>query len=163
MLGGQEVTMNTIDIVVGISSSPAADAALRWALTKAERTGSAVTAVHVYDESEHADLPLESDREDAVRESHHRAQMLASIIAGDQAFHGPFTFHARTGDLEDVLVEEAAGAGVVVVGVPQRERHDEFLDRLAARAQCAVVAVDEHGPTRVIGRPASDSVAGAAS
>ena len=55
--------MNSINIVVGVSSTPAADAALRWALTKADKTGSAVTAVHVYDESEHADLPLEADKQ----------------------------------------------------------------------------------------------------
>ena len=81
--------MNSINIVVGVSSTPAADAALRWALTKANNTGSAVTAVHVYDESEHADLPLEADKQAAVQESHHRVQMLASMIAGEQGFPRP--------------------------------------------------------------------------
>ena len=58
--------MNSINIVVGMSSTPAADKALRWALTKADHTGSGVIAVHVYDESEHADLPLEADKQAAV-------------------------------------------------------------------------------------------------
>lgn len=148
--------MNTINIIVGVSSSPAADAALRWALTKADRTGSAVIAVHVFDESEHADLPLEADKNAVVRDSHHRAQMLASMIAGEQGFPGLFSFHARSGDLETVLIEEATGA-ILVIGVPQRERHEDFLQRLAAGAQCAVVAVDEQRTSRVIGVPAAAS------
>lgn len=155
--------MNSINIVVGVSSTPAADAALRWALTKANKTGSAVTAVHVYDESEHADLPLEADKQSAVQESHHRVQMLASMIAGEQAFPGPFSFRARSGDLETVLIEEAVDGGVLVVGVPQRERHEDFLERLSAEAQCAVVAVSEDGNTRVIGTPAMNSARRAAS
>lgn len=155
--------MKSINIVVGVSSTPAADAALRWALTKANNTGSAVTAVHVYDESEHSDLPLEADKQAAVQESHHRVQLLASMLAGEQDFPGPFSFRARSGDLETVLVDEAADAGVLVVGVPQRERHDDFLERLSAEAQCAVVAVDENGNTRVIGTPFASSTRSAAS
>ena len=155
--------MNSINIVVGVRSTPAADAALRWALNKAKKTGSAVTAVHVYDESEHADLPLEADKQAAVQESHHRVQLLVSMIAGELDFPGPFSFRARSGDLETVLVDEAADAGVLVVGVPQRERHDDFLERLSAEAQCAVVAVDENGNTRVIGTPFASSTRSAAS
>jgi nucleotide-binding universal stress UspA family protein len=149
--------MSTINIVVGMSSSPAADAALRWALTKADHTGSAVIAVHVFDMSEHVDLALEANKQAAVQESHHRVQMLASIIAGAQAFPGPFSFHARSGDLETVLIEEASAGSILVVGVPQREEHEDFLERLAARAQCAVVAVSEDGNTRVIGIPVAVS------
>jgi nucleotide-binding universal stress UspA family protein len=155
--------MNTINIVVGVSSSSAAAAALRWALTKAENTGSAVVAVHVYDESEHADLPLEADKLAAVQESHHRVQLLASLIAGEQGFPGPFSFHARSGDLEAVLIDEATGGAVLVVGVPKREPHEGILDRLAAGAQCAVVAVDEDGTTRVIGVPVAVAAGTAAS
>jgi nucleotide-binding universal stress UspA family protein len=152
-----------INIVVGMSSTPAADSALRWALTKADNTGSAVTVVHVYDESEHADQPLDTDKKAAVQESHHRVQMLASMIAGEQAFPGPFSFRARSGHLETVLIEEANVGGVLVVGVPQRERHEDFLERLSAEAQCAVVAVSENGNTRVIGTPAMNSPRRAAS
>ena len=149
--------MSSINIIVGVSTTPAADAALRWALTKADHTGSGVIAVHVYDESEHADLRLESDKDAAVRESHHRAQMLASMIAGEQGFPGPFSFRARSGDLETVLIEEATAGSILVVGVPQRELHEDFLDRLAAGAQCAVAAVDEDGNTRVIGIPVASA------
>jgi nucleotide-binding universal stress UspA family protein len=145
--------MSTINIVVGVGPSPESEAALRWALTKADHTGSAVIAVHVFDKSEHSYLPLERDKDDAVRHSHHRAQMLASTIAAEQGFPGPFSFHARSGDLETVLIEEASAGSVLVVGVPQRERHEDFLDRLAAGAQSAVVAVDEGGNSRVIGLP----------
>src|SRR6185436_15726125 len=108
-------------------------------------------------------LPLEADKQAAVQESHHRVQLLASMLAGEQDFPGPFSFRARSGDLETVLVDEAADAGVLVVGVPQRERHDDFLERLSTEAQCAVVAVDENGNTRVIGTPFASSTRSAAS
>lgn len=149
----------TINIIVGINTSPAAEAALRWALSKGDRTGSTVVVVHVYDEAEHADLALEADKEGAVRDSHRRAQMLASTIAGEQYHSGPLQFRARSGDLAAALVEEASAGSVLVVGVPQREQHAEFLDRLAAEAQCAVVAVGEDGTTRVVGIPSASAAA----
>ena len=153
--------MNTtnISIIVGLNTSPAADAALRWALCKGDRTGSAVVVVHVYDEAEHADLALEADKEGAIRDSHQRAQMLASTIVSEQSYAGPVHFRARRGDLEAALVEEASAGSVLVVGVPQLERHGDFLDRLAVEAQCAVVAVDEGGTTRVVGIPSASATA----
>ena len=96
-------------------------------------------------------------------ESHHRVQMLASMIAGEQGFPGPFSFHARSGDLETVLIEEASAGDVLVVGVPQREQHEDFLERLSAIALCAVVAVDEGGNTRVIGTHLASSTGRTAS
>lgn len=140
-------------IIVGVSTSPAADAALRWALTKADRTGSAVVAVHVYDEKEHADLALEVDRQAAVRESHQRVQLRASAIASELDFAGSLWFRPRYGDLATELVDEAVDGTAIAVGVPQRDLHEEFLPELASQAHCPVVAVAADGVPTVVGLP----------
>lgn len=48
-------------IVVGGDHTPAASAALRWAVGEAAETGACVAVVHAFDATRRADLALERD------------------------------------------------------------------------------------------------------
>ena len=53
--------MSNNRIVVGVNHSAAAEAALRWAISKGAGTGCPVTAVHVFDPDDRADLAMVRD------------------------------------------------------------------------------------------------------
>ncbi len=140
-------------IVVGVSNSPAADAALRWALDKAERTDSVVTAVHVFDASEHADHAMEPDQAAAETETHRRAERRVRSLASECGSAAPLVFRAIHGGVGTALPRAALTGSALVVGKPQRQRHQALLELLVERSACPVVAVSADGEAAVVGLP----------
>jgi K+-sensing histidine kinase KdpD len=140
-------------IIVGVNHTPAAEAALRWALAKAANTGCAVTAVHVFDASERADLAMERDPDLEETETQRRAQTHVSAVVAETQTDVPVTFASARGDLESALTSAALKASALVVGQPQRACHEGLVHQLAVSASCPVVSVSESGQAITIGLP----------
>ncbi len=143
--------MDQARIVVGVNHTPAAEAALRWALAKAESTGCSVTAVHVFDESERADLAMERDPEREEVEAHRRAQARVREIVSETGIDIPVTFTFTHGTVAAELAMAALSGSALVVGQPQLDHHRRLVRDLALEAPCPVVAVSEEGHPSMCG------------
>lgn len=138
--------MSHIDrIVVGVKHSPAAESGLRWALHKAQKTGSSITAVHVFDVAERSDLAMERDPVREEAESQHRAQARVSQIVSEADVDVPVLFSSAHGSVETLLAAAAQRASALVVGQPQCDRHRHLVRQLALTVSCPVVVVAETG------------------
>ncbi len=137
--------MDHARIVVGVNHTPAAEAALRWALAKAESTGCSVTALHVFDASERADLIMERDAEGEEVEAHRRAQGRVRAIVSDSGAAVPVTFSSTHGPVLAELALAAMSGTALVIGQPQRDHHRRLVRDLAIEAPCPVIAVTEDG------------------
>ncbi|MFY9916098.1 MAG: universal stress protein [Nocardioidaceae bacterium] len=143
--------MDHARIVVGVNHTPAAEAALRWALAKAERVGCSVTALHVFDEAERADLAMERDPEHEEVEAHSRAQARVREIVSQSGTDIPVTFTFTHGNVAAELAAAARSGTALVVGQPQRDHHRRLVRDLALEAPCPVVAVTEFGHATTCG------------
>ena len=132
-------------IVVGLDESPAAHAALRWAVERGRSTGHDVAAVHVYETS--AVPILRSHEQRSVREGHARARATEWILA---ALGRDDLLHARLvvaeGSPVKVLVAASGNADLMVLGAPRPGRFRRVLTnrvakRCSGRARCPVVLV----------------------
>jgi Universal stress protein family len=132
-------------ITVAVTSSAAAVAALRWSVKRAARDGSSIVAVHVFDESDRADLAVDHDRQQAALDASRLAQdrILAELAKIDEKV--AVRIVTERGPLRFTLEELAAGADLLVLGLPQDASHRELPRALAGLCDCPVVTVSADG------------------
>lgn len=123
-------------IVVGVDSSAASLAALRWAYGHASAHGQDLTVIHVTDAANGAESNAQS-------QSRAQARTLAALPCLDSATR--VTISASHGPLATSLGLAAEGADAVVIGVPQLAEHAHLLAELDRSCGVDVVQVDVHG------------------
>lgn len=126
------------DIVVGFSNSAVSAAALRWAVAESIQLGCRVRVLHVYDEAEHADAPLEATGAQGAQRVD-PGRVLG--VLGEAATDARVSISQEHGGLVDTLSRAAVGARMLVVGKLGDCRHRGLDDRLQANVNCPVVAV----------------------
>lgn len=140
------------EIVVGLNHSPAAQAALRWAVDEASRLRANVTVVHALDAEHRADLAMATDVESERRESAGRAQRWAAecvtLPPGVQT-----TFVTPLSPITEALILAAEDALLVVVGRPQDDRLEGLPERLSRGLECPVFCVDSTGTADLVADP----------
>jgi len=150
-------------ITVAVDHSPAAGAALRWAVGEAARVGAEVVAVHVIDVRERADLAhvphLGAARAQACVATqqwvHDAIDGTLVDLQDPDATHDPFSeetpdrprvsVYTATGGIQDELMSAARSAVALVLGQPDGAAHEQLADQLASRCACPVILVDETG------------------
>jgi nucleotide-binding universal stress UspA family protein len=140
------VTENTI--VVAVNSSAQAYAALRWALTEANRRGDGLLAVNVLDRGRRADWRLERDPDAEFHEQQERlgAQVSRAVKEHEVATGEPVPpvqVLVVQGDLVHVLGRLASDAHMLVLGRAQRRTPEAMAQELGTH--CPVMLIDEQG------------------
>jgi len=135
-------------IVVGLTDTPAARMALRWAVRTARAEGAALYVVTAYHASPALGMAVEAtivlpdaDLEAAARDEQDR--VLREEL-GDDALDMPLTQDVVKGDAAHVLIELSEGANLLVVGRRKRRfrRMVHSTSRSCANgAPCPVVMV----------------------
>lgn len=141
----EEVADASSPIVVGVDGSPAARAALAWAISEAASIGASVLAVSVWrlPADVDGDGPGNDHIEQFVRDR------LESTIASEVGAAGvAVASEVLRGRAETVLVDLSAHAALVVVGLKGQGNGDvgpralgEVSERVLTRAHCPVVVV----------------------
>ena len=130
-------------IVVGLDNTPAARAALRWAVRRASRLKAAVRAVHVLELPGSAG-PLEHDPAGERATVQGRAQdWVAGALTG-LAVEAPVTIDVRDGDPAEVLSRAARHAEILVLGKNPDSATTPITD-WAVPLGCELVVIDESG------------------
>lgn len=125
-------------IVVGVDGSPNSTAALEWAARWASATGAPVRAIHAWQYppmavTAHPGVgPPPSEVPHDVAQQHLAALIAAADLPRDVVVEA----HTREGLAAKVLLDEAATAGLVVVGA---RGHGGFLGLLLGSVSSAVV------------------------
>lgn len=144
-------------VVVGVDGSPGSRAALRWALAEASARGAALEVMAAYPVDLYWTDPYLADvrRVDAIREDTMvRAQTMVDELRREPAAEAvrdvPVRVRAAAGRAAEHLVDEAAGADLLVVGSRGRSAlRSSLLGSVAlhcaAHAPCPVVVVHEKG------------------
>lgn len=132
-------------IVVGVDGSPAARAALGWAVGEAASTDAPVLAVSVWR------LPADLDGDGSANEHIEqfvRQRLDAAIAAETKGSDVTVAAEVLRGRAETVLVDLSQQAALVVVGLTGQGNGDagprpvgEVSERVLARAHCPVVVV----------------------
>ena len=141
-------------IVVGVDGSVPSKAALAWALGQARLTGAAVEAVIAWEFPSITHYPVlvsDVDWEDVAAWA--LSDAVAEVAAGAQQVK--IATKVRRGNAAEMLLEEAAGADLLVVG---SRGHGGFVEALLGstsqhcvhHATCPVVVIRDS----VTGRPA---------
>ncbi len=138
------------EIVVGISHSPAAQAALRWAVDEASRLQANVTVVHAVDVGQRADLAMIRDVEAERRECSGHAQRWAAESIPTMPRDVRTSFVTPLASITEALTSVAGDALLVVVGQPQNSRLKGLPDRLARELECPVFCVDSTGSADLV-------------
>jgi len=142
-------------IVVGVDGSLSSEAALRWAVRQAERTGAKVEAVTVWWYPPGYGLAPVSDDEVADLQGE-AGKTLAEALAGVSGLAADVVVNPRVveGQAAEVLLEAARGADLLVVG---SRGHGGFTAALGSVSQRCV----RHAPCPVVvvraGVPVSSS------
>lgn len=133
-------------IVVGVDGSPLSTDALRWAMGQAEITGATVDAVLAWDVPASYGMPVVMVSDDDLADSAERA--LDATLGQVSAEHPqvPVARYVRHGHPASVLIEQAKGADLLVVG---SHGHGGFIGALLGsvsqycihHATCPVVVV----------------------
>lgn len=126
-------------IVVGLDNTPASAAALRWAVTEAERLGRAVLAIHIQPTRTHPPIA-----------GAHRPRPFDWVLRALRrtGCAVPITIETRTGDPGPALCAAATGARLLVLGVNQADGVPYANDVVAhcrANAGCPVIVITEAG------------------
>lgn len=151
-----------LPVVVGVDGSPAADAALHWALTHAAATGTTVRAVTVLPApmvgfasfDGFAPFP-EADPFDAAV----LLERALERVVSDPAQRAAIERRAVVGSPVERLLDEAATAAMLVVGQGGRSRGRRLLStarQLVARATCPVVVVPHYADRPAPAMPARE-------
>ncbi|MFC7980127.1 universal stress protein [Streptomyces cinereoruber] len=137
----------TSRVVVGVDGSPASQAALRWALRYARRTGTTVHAVGVYDlpGAEGWSAPAVDVLFDEEQARRSLSEELGAVLTLDDD-DVPLVHHVVRGNPAEVLIGESDGAELLVVGSRGRGGFASLLlgsvsQQCAAHASCPVVIV----------------------
>jgi len=130
-------------IVVGIDGSPAARAALAWAVEHARSVGSALHAVSAWSLPADVEGPVSPEIERYVR--NRLAETLAEVV-GDSGV--TVTANVLRGQADAVLVELSSSASLLVVGCqgqgngePTNRLLGDVSERVVTHARCPVVVV----------------------
>lgn len=123
-------------VVVGVDGSAASIAALDWAVAEAARDARALHVVVAHERPPRAPYaPPVAEPEEA--EVEHLVESVRPHLQGSRA-----DLVVREGRLEQVLLRESAGAGLLVVGREESEGEIGSLARTCvSRAHCAVVVI----------------------
>lgn len=127
-------------IVVGGDHTPAASAALVWAVNEAAKTGACVAVVHAFDMGR-ADLAVERDMERERRDARYRTQSWVVEVLTDLDTTVPVIVSTPDGSVEQALAEASKGAQLVVIGQPGGGRHRDLAAALARSCRCPVKTV----------------------
>jgi nucleotide-binding universal stress UspA family protein len=134
-------------IVVAVGNSAATAAALRWAAAEASRRETTLAALYVV---ERGHWPVHEERraalETARRELPERVGRALGWVHADVAI----SVRVVCGPLVDCLLRHARGAALLVVGQPTARAHRNLPGRLADRADCPVVVIDERGAAATV-------------
>jgi nucleotide-binding universal stress UspA family protein len=148
MLNGQDRTgtkghsMTTMErIVVGGDHTPAATAALRWAVGEAARTGACVVVVHAFDVAGRADLALERDLDRARLDARYRTQSWVVEVLGDLDSRVPVVVSTPDGSVARSLTRAGRDAQLVVIGQPGDGPHRDLASVLARICPCPVLTI----------------------
>ncbi|HET9858738.1 MAG TPA: universal stress protein [Nocardioidaceae bacterium] len=134
--------MTTMDrIVVGGDHTPAATAALRWAVAEASRTGACVVVVHAFDVTGRSDLALERDLDRARRDARYRTQSWVVEVLGDLDSRVPVVVSTPDGPVARTLARAGRDAQLVVIGQPGTGRHRDLAEDLSRICSCPVITV----------------------
>ncbi|HET6699844.1 MAG TPA: universal stress protein [Nocardioidaceae bacterium] len=128
-------------IIVGGDHTPAASAALRWAVAQAAGSGAYVCVVHAFDVAGRADLALERDLDRARRDSRYRTQSWVVEVLGETAGSVPVTVSTPDGSVVGALVAAAHDASMVVIGRPRSRHNRRLAERVARSCACPVVTI----------------------
>jgi nucleotide-binding universal stress UspA family protein len=131
-------------IVVGLDHTPAASAALRWALQEGVRRGMRVRVVHVYDRTR-VDLAHARDHEGRKQRERIEVHRQLSDVMDARMTDVAVAVVQEDGPVSGRLVEAAQHAALVVLGAPTAHGHDRIPELVAAAVDCPVVVVDERG------------------
>lgn len=132
-------------IVVGVNTSAASEAAVRWAAAQAARRHARLHAVHVIEHGRRETTPPDHDLQlelQAARQSvpgRVGAWMFRAGVDVDVAVS------VVTGDVADQLAREAGDAVLVVIGAPDSLHHSALPADLAYGCICPVVMVGAFG------------------
>lgn len=144
-------------IVVGLDNTPGAAAALRWAITRANRVGAVVRAVHAIELPGSA-ASLENDVAGTRATVQGHAHTWAARALAGSTSHAPVTVELRDGDPATVLSRAARGAETLVLGTNAGNTPSPLTDCVVP-TRCELVVVDETGerqPTRQRSRRIDD-------
>jgi len=135
-------------IVVGVDGSVPSKAALAWAIRQARRTGAAVDAVIAWQVplTVRTPWPLTWSTDFRSLAEHVLADAMADAAVRDSADHVEITPKVMEGNPVQVLLEDAAGADLLVIG---NRGHGGFVEALLGsvgqqcvhHATCPVVVI----------------------
>ena len=137
-------------IVVGGDHTPAATAALKWAVVEAAQSGACIAVVHAFDVEGRADLALERDLDRARRDARYRTQSWVVEVLGDLDTSVPVIVSTPDGSAEQSLMTAARGAQMVVIGQPHGGRHRDLATALARSCECPVMTVAANNEAIVV-------------
>jgi nucleotide-binding universal stress UspA family protein len=163
-------------IVVGVDDSPGAALAIGWAVREAASRHAAVRLICVYGSTlRYAVLPLTAvlSTDDHTQQRHIAEAVIARATAAVTALDPDVEVGASAiyGDPSRVLIEESAGAAVLVLGTEKLGVLGAVLlgsvsTTVSARGECPVVVVSDGGlgsstevPAVVVGVDGSDRAA----
>ncbi len=142
----------TPTIVVGVSGTPASAGALRWAADETERRHGQLKVVQIWSAEQHAYYAPPVWPEDLAPSEQRASKELAATlqaVLGDGP-HGNLTAKVAEGTAERALVEQSAGADLLVLGSASGHLAGRSIGPVVrtcvSRAHCPVVVVGPEGP-----------------
>jgi hypothetical protein len=133
-------------IVVGGDYTPAATAALRWAVAEAALTGACVVVVHAFDPHQLPEKGRALVLDRARRDDRYRTQSWVVEVLADMRASVPVVVSTPESPVEDALVDAGQRAQMIVIGRPRARQHGGLAQHLAKRLPCPVLTVagDDH-------------------
>jgi nucleotide-binding universal stress UspA family protein len=146
--------MNTDStILVGVSGSPASQAALRWAADEAESRECRLRIVLIWQPEQRASYAQQADRRDTTeRRAQARCDLTETVwaVLGSSPWRDT-TVEAVEGKIEQVLVAASEEADLLVLGSGHATVIGPVVRTCLTEARCPVVVVSRPvSPTRVI-------------
>ncbi len=138
-------------IVVGVSGTPASAGALRWAADECERRHGELKAVLIWSTEPHAYYAPPVSGDDLAARHQRAGEELAATVQSvlGQGPHGNLTVEVAEGTAERALVEQSAGADLLVLGSADGHLVGRSIGPVIrtclSRAHCPVVVVGPEG------------------
>jgi nucleotide-binding universal stress UspA family protein len=140
-------------LLVGVSTSAASAAAVRWAAVEAARRGARLHAVHVVDIVDRSDAGLGADPRLELADAQ---QSIPARVAGwlfTAGLEADLVVSVTCGDVAGQLAAESQGASLVVVGASDGTKHGPLAATLAAQCLCLVAVVSANDNARFVEAP----------
>lgn len=138
-------------IVVGVDSSAASAAAVRWAAAEAARRHARLHAVHVVEQGRRESTPPGRDtrlERDLARRS--MPGRIAQWVFAE-GMDVDVAVSVVTGDVATQIARESGDAALVVIGTPSSLHHSTLPVDLASRCLCPVATVGSFGDVTFVG------------